>query len=790
MRVSFNLLKEMVELDSTITAEEVANKLTFAGVEVEECYPLAQASGLVVGQIVSCEPHPDSDHLHLLKVDLGEKRGVLDIVCGAPNARKGLKTIVATVGANLKAIGVTIKKSTILGHESNGMCCSLAELGVSDELLSEKEKNGIYEIEEDAKVGDEEVLKLLGLDDYILDLNVLANRPDLLSMRGVAREVAALFSTKVKDIPELEYKKTQSIEVSSKTEKCSCFCLLKVRTDGKAKTPVKMKQYLRALGYRSINLAVDIGNFMMVITGQPFHFYDSEKAKAISGTEKYVVRDDFEGQIITLDEKVIDVKLGDLVVTNGETPMCLGGVMGLKNVATDENSHEFGIESAYFDYAQIRHTVNRTGLASDSSSRFIKKVNKNLTAESLRILAHVYKSIDPSFEVISYSAFNDEPEKLRTISYSVEKTNARLGSHFSQEEVYDVFKRLRIKVNKDGTVVPPIDRQDLIEQADLDEEVFRYNDPSKLDLSLNNFPVTPGKMSEKYAKCHKISNYLSSIGLYEILSYTLIDEKLNSSYRLFNEGVESIKIANPMTNDHEYIRSDLTSSIVKTIEYNLSRQKDDFGIFEIADLRVGEKDNTYLAIGLTGLKKTRSLLEKVPYDFYDLKGYVESVLALLNISPNRYTVTRSNNKYLHPGRSAEIYVGKDCLGVFGEITPQYQKKPILIAELDLTKMMEIKSGSTKFAPFSIYPDVERDFCFVLSSDVTSASLLSTVKKAVGSTLKSLDIFDVYDLGNEKKSIAFRVKLTNMDHTFKDEEIKAISDKIISAVQSKLNGELR
>ncbi len=789
MKISYNLLKEFVELPNDVTPEMVAERLTFSGIEVEECYKVADATKIIVGEIIACENHPKSDHLHLLKVNLGNEYGVVDIVCGAPNARVGIKTIVAMVGAHLKAIDLKISESTILGYKSCGMCCSLKEIGVSESVLSDKDLGGIYEFDFDVKVGATNVLELLGLDDYILDLNILANRPDLLSYLGIAHEVGALFNVKVKNIPELEFKTKGEIEVRSETDKCQEFCILEAEVDGKTKTPQKIKHYLRNLGMRSISLPVDIGNFMMLLTGQPFHFYDQEKVRSL-GKEAYIVKDGLEQDVVTLDNKVIKLNKDDLIVTNGETPMCIGGVMGLSNVAIDENTTKIAIESAYFDFARVRHTVNRTSLFSDSSTRFIKKVNRRLTLASLKMLAYVYKKIDPSFKVISYQGYNDEIGAVEPIKYSYEATNNRLGSSFTKKEINDVFKRLNIKVLKDSFLLPPAYRQDLLEQADFDEEVFRYNSSDRLNISLDGFPATTAKRNEKYYKSLKVSNYLVDRGLFEVVSYTLIDKEMDKTYRLFNRSVESVKISNPMTDAHEYIRSDLGSSIIKTIEYNNARQKDDFKIFEIADLYINGATKTYLAIGLSGMKKEQSSLDSRPYDFYDLKGYIEEIFNILNVLPSRYTITRSTNEYLHPGRSAEIYCGKELLAVFGQVSPVYQKKQVFLAEIDLTALMNIKSSATKFAKFSIYPEVERDFCFVLDANKTASDLLLSIKRAAGSSIKNIDIFDIYKISDEKKSIAVRVRFTKFDGTFKDEEIKDLMNRIVESVKKNINGELR
>lgn len=789
MLVSYKLLKEIVDFPNDVTPFDIADKLTFHGVEVEEVIPLAQATNLTTGKIISCEKHPDSDHLHLLEVDCGE-HGNYNIVCGAPNARKDLKVIVALPGADLKAKGLVIKPTKIAGYESNGMCCSLSELGVNEELLSEAQKNGIEELPEDTELGNDDVLGLLGLDDTILNLNILANRPDLSSVLGIARELSAIYSCSYKKIENIQVEKDNKIKVTSLTPKCLSFGLLEVETDGKiVESPAKLKQYLIALGYRPISLAVDLGNFMMAITGQPYHFYDLDKVKSLNSHNEFVVKDDFEGELETLADKNVKVEKGDIVVTDGITPMCLGGVMGLKNVETELTSTHFAIEAANFSYVQVRHTVKRTGLVSDSAQRFIKKVNPQLIEDSLLMLATVYKSIDPSFTVKSYSLYDEQETPNRLLPFSLESANHRLGGKFTHDEVAKIFKDLRF-VWEDDKVLVPVDRPDIKEQADLEEEIFRYSDPSCLDNTLDKLPLTSGRRTAKQELVRKVREYLIANGLYEVVSYTLIDEKLDRSYRIFNEKEPSIRIGNPMTADHEYVRSDLTSSLVKTVNYNRARQKNNFGMFEVGEVHYKDTYKTYLTICLTGKVKEQGSLISRKYDFFDIKGYFEGIFGLTGILPNRYQLRRASQDFFHPGRSADVFVGKEKVASFGQINPRLEKEETYVLEIDISALINIKTGVTKFVPFSIYPDVERDYAFVLDNSVSSGDLISTIKKAVGSTLKSAEIFDIYQIDKEKKSLAVKLLFTSMDHTFKEEELNILQEKVINSVVDKLGGSLR
>ena len=374
MKISWNWLKEFVNLDNT-TPEEVAKKLTFAGIEVDEIKKIASGTNLVIGEILTCEPHPDSDHLHVLNVDEG-KFGVHQIVCGAPNARKGLKVIVARSGAVLPE--VTIAPSSIRGVESDGMCCSLRELGVDKSSLNEKQINGIEELPMDAPVGEEDVLHYLGLDDIIIEIELLANRPDMNAMENVAREVSCLLNEKenIKEYPETITGES-SFKVSSLTDKCPLFGAREVRSIVTKESPEWLRRILSSEGIRSINNVVDIGNFVMLLTGQPINMYDADKLTVPS----LEVRDDYVGEFVAMNALSYALKEGDLVVSSAGKPMCLAGIMTSEAAEVTPKTKNVIIEAASFAGASIRRTSNRLGLASESSSRFVKGLNLLLSAK-------------------------------------------------------------------------------------------------------------------------------------------------------------------------------------------------------------------------------------------------------------------------------------------------------------------------------------------------------------------------------------------------------------------------
>ena len=385
MRTSLNLIKKYVDL-SNISVDEIVNKLTFSGLEVEEVSKVADATNLVIGEILTCVDHPDSDHLHVLQVNLGEKYGVKQIVCGAPNARAGLKVIVAMVGAELKKHNITISSGVIRGVPSEGMCCSLSELGVDKALLSQKQLEGIEELSEDAPVGEENVLEYLSLDDCILDINVLANRSDCLATYSLAKELGALFNREV-NIPTYNFDNELSspLKVSSLTNKCKQFSLKLIEGIKVKPSPKWLSSYLMSNGIRSINNIVDIGNYIMILTGQPIHMYDMDKLSS----KEFIVKDNLECDFVALDEKTYQVTNGDICITNNNKIGCLGGVMGALFCQVDENTVNVAVESANFDGATIRRTTVKTGLSSDSSAHFIKGIDPTQDEEVLNLAAHL-----------------------------------------------------------------------------------------------------------------------------------------------------------------------------------------------------------------------------------------------------------------------------------------------------------------------------------------------------------------------------------------------------------------
>lgn len=782
MFFSFSLLSELVDL-SGISPEKLAHDLTFAQFEVEGTHKVASGSKLCIGHVLSCEKHPDSDHLHVLKVDCGQE-GVLDIVCGAPNVAKGQKVIVALVGCELPAIGETIKAGVIRGVASNGMCCSLSELGVDKSAQSDEDLKGIHVLPEDAPVGERNVLSYLGLDDTILDVNVLPNRPDCLSHFGLAREISSLEKRPLRFKVSVELPAGKSgYEVTSLTSSCDKFFFAEVGLkDGK--TPEKVVRTLRNLGLRSVSPAVDLGNYAMILTGQPFHMYDLDKVEG----KKLSVSDSYEGKFTALTGKEYDLVKGDLVICDADKVCCLGGVMGAESVAVDEKTTRFGIEAAHFYFSNIRHTSNRLGLVSDSSSLFVKGTNPYTIEESMNEILSLAAEFFKDVEVIGTASY-DRTEPLKNgFGFSYEKLNSRLGAHYPREVIDDVLNRIGA-VYKDGKIYKNKYRLDLNEQCDIDEEVFRLAPQEYIVQSIENLPVTHGELTDKQAKIRRVENFLADQGLDQIVTYTLVSKKQEEGIRVFSKE-PSYVVLHPLTEDHKYVRSDLLESMVQAISYNRDRKSEDLGLFEVSEIHTPKGNHTYLSIGLSGKKERRGMLESSPYDFFDIKGYFTSIAELLGVSDKRYTLVPSKNPSFHPGRSADALFGKNVVATFGETNPASSYKGMILLELDLGAFIATRSSRLKIAPTPVFNPVRRDLAFTLDDpSVTSAQIEKEIRKAGGKYVSGVEVFDSFEKDG-KTSLAFALELYREDRSFKDEEINSLLNTVILDVTHTLKVSLR
>ena len=790
MLVSLNEISKYVDI-SGLSKEEIASRLTFSGIEVEEIKTLSKATSLVVGKVISCIPHPNSDHLHVCKVDIKDE--ILDIVCGAPNCKEGIKVIVAKVGAKLP--GGEIKAGEIRGYKSNGMLCALNELGVDPKYLKEEQIKGIEILSDDFEVGDSDILHKLGLDDVILDLSLLANRSDCYSLFNVSREIGALFNRKV-NILEANDDSTyeeKEFKVDSLTPNCKEFSVKIVKGIEVKDSPAWLKNCLRSEGIRTINNIVDLGNYIMLLTGQPIHMYDYDKLVK----KELIVRSDINEKFIALDEKEYSIHEGDICVTSSGKTMCLGGIMGGLDSEVTNDTKNIVIEVANFNHASIRRTSSRLGLVSDSSQRFVKGINKDQVDYVLNLTTNLLKTIsnvDSISNIIKYDVLNHD-KKL--ISCSVDYINNRLGTNFEYEKIKDILQLLYFKfVESDGNkfiVEVPSFRIDVEGKADLSEEIIRYIGLDTISPTLPFMETTVGGKSKDEQKEDVICSFLSNNGLYRVLTYTLVNKKMSESFKILNKS-DGYVIKKPVTEDHKYVRTNLLPSLINCANYNLNHQNNNFGIYEISHIDSMQKNEIHLGVVLVGKKYKQDKIIGESYSYYDAKGIVDTILDMFNISSTRVKYTRFETDEFHPNRSALVLLDNNPLCVMGDIYPTKKeiKDSMILLEMNLSVLFATKSKNIKFEPISAYPQSSRDYAFIIDDSINYIDIKNEVKKC-SSLIKEVSIFDIYkgkNLAQNEKSIALTVVFESNDHTLKDNEIDEVHNKIVETLNKKFNVSLR
>ncbi len=800
MKFSLNLVKQYVDLKD-VSMNEFCQKLSLAGFEVEGLTPLAQATNLIIGEIISCENHPNSDHLHVCKVDI--KKTILQIVCGAPNVKNHQKVIVAQVGAQLPAKDLIIKEGMIRDVLSQGMICSLLELGVSEQNLTEEQKNGIEVLDKDAPVGETEVLKYLGLDDILVEMNVTPNRSDVFALHALMIEIGAILNKKV-NLPSIEdsFCAENPFVCESQTEKCPYFSIRSVQAVTVKPSPKWMQEILTKHDVKVINNVIDIGNYVTLMTGQPLHMYDADKLK----TKHYIIKDDQERKVLALDGKEYAIQKQDIVVTNGDEVVCIAGVIGDASTMIDENTKNIALEAALFDGTQILNSCKRFNLMTVAATNFSKKAvdeyQMNLASAYAAQLLVEYADA----KIVSKpSIYQKVIKSKKTITITKEYINRYLATNYSDDQIEEVFSRLQMHYTfNHGTYIVdiPTYRNDLENKQDLVEEVVRLIGFDTIPYEMPIFETKEIGLTETQRKRKIIKNYLLDIGLTETLSYTLQSKATATYYDQWDQE-EFIVLPHPLTVEKEYLRKSLMASMLQTIYYNQARKTKNVAIFELSNVytKQGEKEKLAIAIS-NGMNQTKWTSLQYPNDFYRIKGIVEGLLALFGIESSRFafepiTSIFPNQNLYHPGKAAVLKINGQVMGTLGEIHPlTLQKEDIdatIYFELDLTKFFALKTSKLKYSPVSKYPLVQRDISLVVKEEISAIQIVKTIKKAGGSLLKDVDIFDVYQGEHVQlgyKSIALTISFVDYTKTLQDADIQTVFNKIYAACQKELQAELR
>jgi phenylalanyl-tRNA synthetase beta chain len=799
MKISYKWLSQYLDL-TNLTVNDVANRITMAGIEVESVTPLAQASNLVIGFVKEAKKHPDSNHLSVCQVDVGGQ--VSQIICGASNVASGQKVIVALPGAYLPAKGITITKTSIRGQESNGMICSLKELGVDDKFLSEVQKDGIEVLDQNAPLGDKNPLSFLGLDDTILELKPTPNRGDVLSFYSFVLEASAILNVALKKaLPNVELKSLvkSNYTVKSETATCPRFAIKAVSKIKVKPSPKWLKELLQASGVRSINNVVDIGNYVMLLTGQPLHIYDADKL----AKKEFNVVDNLKTKLMALDDQEYQLEVGDIIITSNQQAVGIGGIMGGKSTIVDEKTINLAIEAASFKDVTIRKTSKRLDLVSDASTRFVRGIDSQRSLYALDLAASLLIELADAKEIAETAKFGDYEYVSVAINLPLSKLNNFLGIIVKPEEVIAILNRLKFGYKLDGDIFKvtiPSYRRDIKIAEDLIEEIIRLLGFDRL-ASTNPATTSQAGYNDYQIRRNLVRQHLLNNGLDEALSYTLDATKTVNDFQLLSNVVnaKALTLLSPITEDRAYLRTSLIPSLLKSVRHNINYSTYDIALFEMSKIYTTNGEQEHLGLVLNGAFKGTKWLTPKPADFYTIKGLTISLLTLLGIEETRYTITKveTTNKYLHPGRSFYLTIGKEIFGFVGQIHPlmsqKYDLEEALVAEVNLGYLLSLKTSKTKFATPTPFPFISRDIAVIVEQGVASNDLIKLIKKVGKSYVKSAEVFDVYQGPNltvNQKSIAISIVYQDATKTMTEDEVKKIHAEIITQLELNYQIKLR
>lgn len=786
--ISLNWVKDYIDLENE-DLRELAVKVTKAGVNVEKVVD-SRIEHLVIGEVLECIDHPDSDHLHICQVNVGDK--TTQIVCGAPNVKAGIKVLVALPGCVLPG-DFEIKAGKIRGQESNGMICALFELGV-EEKTEENYAKGIEVLETDLEPGTDANL-YLGTDDTLYELDIHKHRNnDCYYHIGFAYEIASILNKKV-TLPESNYKEIKEdvndyVTIKVDTEKCPYYTAKMVKGVEIKESPEFIKKRLIAAGMRPINNVVDISNYVMLEYGQPLHFFDKAKLG-----NNILVRQANEGeQIVTLDGQTRNLLTSDIVITDGTRPVCIAGVMGGENTDVDDTTKDILIESAIFDSVSIRYTSSRLDLRSEASIRYGKGLSYEYTDAALKRACYLLEKY-ANAKVLSGTAKHDKVDKTeKIVEFKTQEVSTLLGLELTDKDVETELDRLMFPYTLDNNtfhVTVPRRRLDIDPNVnDIAEEIGRLYGYENLESTLPRVPVRRGVYVGDVKIRKEISKRLRTLGLNETKTYTLTSPDMASKFKYDNK--ENVVLPNPMSLDKSVVRTTLLPSLINVYEYNKARNVKDILLYEIAKTYDKEyNEESKVAI----LMKGNYLINDCAHtttkcDFYTLKGIIENLLDYLGFK-NRYTFVAATLPEMHPGMTAKILLDREEIGMLGRVHPSYKKDEIYVAELSMTKLYNKQVKPIKFKEASKYPEMVKDLAFVVENNVESEVVKNQIKKSGGRLLDSVEVFDVYENIEEgKKSIAYKLIFKDQNKTLLDDEVMEVFNKIINEVETKVGAKLR
>ncbi|HCG2629376.1 TPA: phenylalanine--tRNA ligase subunit beta [Staphylococcus aureus] len=792
MLISNEWLKEYVTIDDSVS--NLAERITRTGIEVDDLIDYTKdIKNLVVGFVKSKEKHPDADKLNVCQVDIGEDEPV-QIVCGAPNVDAGQYVIVAKVGGRLLG-GIKIKRAKLRGERSEGMICSLQEIGISSNYIPKSFESGIYVFSE-SQVPGTDALQALYLDDQVMEFDLTPNRADALSMIGTAYEVAALYNTKMTKPEttsnELELSANDELTVTIENEDKVPYYSARVVHDVTIEpSPIWMQARLIKAGIRPINNVVDISNYVLLEYGQPLHMFDQDAI----GSQQIVVRQANEGEkMTTLDDTERELLTSDIVITNGQTPIALAGVMGGDFSEVKEHTSNIVIEGAIFDPVSIRHTSRRLNLRSESSSRFEKGIATEFVDEAVDRACYLLQTYANGKVLKDRVSSGELSAFITPIDITADKINRTIGFDLSQNDIVTIFNQLGFdtEINDDViTVQVPSRRKDITIKEDLIEEVARIYGYDDIPSTLPVFEkVTSGQLTDRQYKTRMVKEVLEGAGLDQAITYSLVSKEDATAFAMQQR--QTIDLLMPMSEAHASLRQSLLPHLIEAASYNVARKNKDVKLFEIGNVFFANGEGElpdqveYLSGILTGdyvVNQWQGKKETV--DFYLAKGVVDRVSEKLNLE---FSYRRADIDGLHPGRTAEILLENKVVGFIGELHPTLAAdndlKRTYVFELNFDALMAVSVGYINYQPIPRFPGMSRDIALEVNQNIPAADLLSTIHAHGGNILKDTLVFDVYQgehLEKGKKSIAIRLNYLDTEETLTDERVSKVQAEIEAAL---------
>ncbi|MFT4021154.1 MAG: phenylalanine--tRNA ligase subunit beta [Acinetobacter sp.] len=797
MKISENWLRTWV--NPSISSETLSDQLTMLGLEVDELAPVAKPfTGVVVGEVLTVEQHPDADRLRVTTVNIGSGEP-LQIVCGAPNVRVGMKAPVATVGAVLPG-DFKIKKGKLRGIESHGMLCGASEIDLEDKI------DGLLELPIDAPIG-QNIREYLKLDDHVIDISITPNRGDCFSIRGIAREIAVINQLEIQQ-PEI-----QAVAATINDEKN-----VLVSTDGaprylgrviknvnvKATTPEWMEQALSRSGIRTHSILVDITNYVLMELGQPLHAFDLAK---IQGTVQ-VRQAKAQEKLQLLNEQNVELTEDVMVIADDEKALAIAGIMGgLDSSVTDETQDIF-LESAFFAPLAIVGRARRFGLHTDASQRYERGVDFALPAIAMDRASQLIQQYanggergEVAFGPITVAEKTEILPKREAIQLQQAQVDQLLGYSVPSDFIADALTRLGCTVTSNAqgqwTVVPPTHRYDMTIYQDLIEEVARIHGYDNIEIALPQLDVKLAKYQDRF-ELVQLRQTLVTLGYQEAISFSFADLKLEKK---LNSSVNPLALANPISSDLAVMRSTLLSSLIPCVQYNLNRQQNRVRFFELGlrfDYQNAQniddlKQIPTLALIAVGTRVPEQWHAKAQaIDFFDIKGEVEQILAAGRVQAE---YQRTQREWLHPGQSAEVIIDGKSIGYFGRLHPSLENDLDLgvtwVAELDQAAVLQ--SYVSNFTELSRFPSVRRDIALLIDDKIEVKEIQQLIQQTGGELLDSTWLFDVYTgqgVEDGKRSLAFALLWQHPSRTLEDAEIKSGMDHIIEVLQNTYQATLR